>query len=87
MGAVRVTLRRGGEDVFEDEQIGGDTESPWDVATTRFEFSYEVSGPRRLTIRIQQLHHDRRYSQFSRHIATVEIAQYPASDWRTVVRE
>lgn len=82
-----MTLDCGGEDAFADERIGGDSGESWDAKTTRFDVTYDVSESRTLTIWIEQLHNDRRYSQHFQRVGCVEIAQYPASDWRTVARE
>lgn len=84
MGAVRVALCGGGEDVFADERVGDDVGSP---SLTVFDFRYEVSAARALTVTITQLFRDRRYSRHLHPVSSVEVAHYQPMEWLTVIKE
>ena len=86
MGAVRVSLRGGVEDVFADEQVGGETDGVWDPRITMFDFRYQVSADRRLAVIVAQLFHDRRHSPDFHSVAAVEVATYSASEWVSVTK-
>lgn len=86
MGAVRVRLRGGAEDVFADEQIGGETDGVWDPRVTMFDFRYQVSVDRRLAVIVAQLFHDRRHSPDVQPVAAVEVATYSPSEWVSVTK-
>jgi len=84
MGAIRVQLCGGGEDVFVDEQVGGDGAGVRDPGTTVFDFRYQVAGDRSLAVTVSQLFHDHRYSPDFHPVGSVEVASYRPSEWLTV---
>lgn len=84
MGAIRVALPGGGEDVFTDEQVGDDGVVP---GMTLFDFRFEVSACRALTVSLVQLFRDRRYCPQLRPVGGVQVAHYRPTEWVTVTKE
>jgi hypothetical protein len=82
MGAVRVALNGGVEDVFADEVIGDSL----DPRLTVFDYRFEVSPCRALTVTITQLFRDRRFSPHLEPVGCVEVAHYRPAEWLTVTK-
>jgi hypothetical protein len=84
MGAVRVALRGGGEDVFVDERVGG---GPFEPRVTTFDFGFEVSANRELTVTLTQRGGDRRYNPYLEPVGSVEVARYRSTEWLEVAKK
>jgi hypothetical protein len=84
MGAVRIALHGGAEDVFTDELLGG---GPFEPRVTVFDFGFEVSAGRALTVTLTQRGGDRRYSPYLEPLGSIEVARYAPTDWVAVTKE
>ncbi len=87
MGALRVGICGGGEDVFTDEQVGGDEAGIWDPAITVFDYRYEVMADHSLAVIVGQKSQDRRYSPDIHPVASVEVTLYRPSEWESVSKD
>lgn len=84
MGVVRVALRGGGEDVFVDERVGA---QPYDPYLAVYDYRFEVSACRALTVTLTQLFSDRRYCPELVPVGSVQVAHYRPAEWVEVTKE